>query len=81
MSAGLLSGVVGVGGGIIIIPSFMLFIGLDQHHARTSLAVMFSPIGILAAINYHKSDERLEICYDYCCFLLVAILVLVGQQQ
>ena len=42
MSAGLLSGVVGVGGGIIIIPLLMLFIGLDQHQAQgTSLAVMF----------------------------------------
>ena len=40
MSAGLLSGVVGVGGGIIIIPLLMLLIGLDQHQAQgTSLAV------------------------------------------
>ena len=56
MSAGLLSGVVGVGGGIIIIPLLMLLIGLDQHQAQgTSLAVMLPPIGILAAINYHKA--------------------------
>ena len=56
ISAGLLSGVVGVGGGIIIIPLLMLFIGLDQHQAQgTSLAVMLPPIGILAAWNYHKA--------------------------
>ena len=43
--AGLLSGVVGVGGGIIIIPLLMLFIGLDQHQAQgTSLAVMLPPL-------------------------------------
>ena len=56
LSAGLLSGVVGVGGGIIIIPLLMLLIGLDQHQAQgTSLAVMLPPIGILAAWNYHKA--------------------------
>ena len=50
ISAGLLSGVVGVGGGIIIIPLLMLLIGLDQHQAQgTSLAIMLPPIGILAA--------------------------------
>ena len=56
ISAGLLSGVVGVGGGIIIIPLLMLLIGLDQHQAQgTSLAIMLPPIGILAAWNYHKA--------------------------
>ena len=56
ISAGLLSGVVGVGGGIIIIPLLILLIGLDQHQAQgTSLAVMLPPIGILAAWNYHKA--------------------------
>ena len=35
VSAGLLSGVVGVGGGIIIIPLLMLFIGLDQHQGTS----------------------------------------------
>ncbi len=56
LSAGLLSGVVGVGGGIIIIPLLMLLIGLDQHQAQgTSLAVMLPPIGILAAWNYNKA--------------------------
>ena len=56
LSAGLLSGVVGVGGGIIIIPLLILLIGLDQHQAQgTSLAVMLPPIGILAAWNYNKA--------------------------
>ncbi|MBC8464658.1 MAG: sulfite exporter TauE/SafE family protein [Bacteroidetes bacterium] len=56
LSAGLLSGVIGVGGGIIMIPLMMLLLGLDQHHAQgTSLAVMLPPIGVLAAWNYHKA--------------------------
>ena len=56
LSAGLLSGVVGLGGGIVMIPLLMLLMGLDQHQAQgTSLAVMLPPIGILAAWNYHKA--------------------------
>ena len=56
LAAGLLSGFVGIGGGIVIIPLMMLLLGLDQHQAQgTSLAVMLPPIGILAAWNYHKS--------------------------
>ena len=59
--AGLLSGVVGVGGGLIIIPLLIVLLGLSQHEAQgTSLAVMLPPIGILAAINYHidyKNDD------------------------
>jgi|TARA_B110000263_G_scaffold146954_1_gene127474 uncharacterized membrane protein YfcA len=52
--AGLLSGVIGIGGGLIIIP-LLLLLGLSQHEAQgTSLAVMLPPIGILAAINYYK---------------------------
>jgi uncharacterized membrane protein YfcA len=55
LCAGLLSGFIGVGGGIIIIPLLMLLIGMGQHSAQgTSLAVMLPPIGILAAWNYHK---------------------------
>ena len=73
MSAGLLSGVVGVGGGIIIIPLLMLFIGLDQHQAQgTSLAVMLPPIGILAAINYHKSGF---IDWKYAMIIAAAFIV------
>ena len=54
--AGLLSGIVGVGGGLIMIPLLIILLGLSQHEAQgTSLAVMLPPIGVLAAINYHKA--------------------------
>ena len=73
MSAGLLSGIVGVGGGIIIIPLLMLLIGLDQHQAQgTSLAVMLPPIGILAAINYHKAGF---IDWKYAMIIATAFIV------
>jgi len=55
LAAGLLSGFIGVGGGIIIIPLLIILLGMTQHESQgTSLAVMLPPIGILAAWNYHK---------------------------
>jgi len=53
--AGTLSGLVGVGGGILMIPLLIIFLGLTQHQAQgTALFAMLPPIGILAAINYYK---------------------------
>ena len=53
--AGSLSGFVGVGGGILMIPLLIIFLGLDQHYAQgTTLFAMLPPIGILAAMNYYK---------------------------
>ena len=53
--AGILSGLVGVGGGILMIPLLIMFLGLNQHQAQgTALFAMLPPIGILAAMNYYK---------------------------
>ena len=53
--AGILSGLVGVGGGILMIPLLIIFLGLSQHQAQgTALFAMLPPIGILATINYYK---------------------------
>lgn len=53
--AGSLSGLIGIGGAIIIIPSLVLLCGLSQHTAQgTTLALMIPPIGLLAAWTYHK---------------------------
>ena len=53
--AGILSGLVGVGGGIIMIPLLIVLLGLTQHQAQgTALFAMLPPIGILAAMNYFK---------------------------
>ena len=71
--AGLLSGFIGVGGGIIIIPLLMLLVGMGQHSAQgTSLAVMLPPIGILAAWNYH--NEGFE-NWKYALIISVAFII------
>lgn len=57
-SAGILGGVAGVGGGIIVIPALIFFLGMSQFEAQgTSLAMMIPPIGILAALNYWKQGN------------------------
>ncbi|HOI50617.1 MAG TPA: sulfite exporter TauE/SafE family protein [Prolixibacteraceae bacterium] len=54
--SGVLAGLLGVGGGIIIIPALVFILGLSQHQAQgTSLAFMLPPVGILAVWNYHKA--------------------------
>ena len=56
--AGVASGFVGVGGGLILVPAMMAFLGLGQHAAQgTSLAMMLPPVGILAVMQYHKAGE------------------------
>jgi hypothetical protein len=53
--AGALSGLLGIGGGIIIIPAMVLLFGMSQHQAQgTTLALMVPPIGLLAAWVYWK---------------------------
>src|SRR3978361_1431437 len=63
LCAGMLSGLIGVGGGIIIVPALMYFLGFSQHEAQgTSLGLLLLPIGILAVINYYNKgfiDVRL----------------------
>ncbi|NOY95015.1 MAG: sulfite exporter TauE/SafE family protein [Chlorobi bacterium] len=55
LASGLLSGVLGVGGGIIVIPALVFILGFSQHQAQgTSLAFMVMPVGILAVWKYWK---------------------------
>ncbi|MHC4573249.1 MAG: TSUP family transporter [Planctomycetota bacterium] len=65
LAAGILSGLIGIGGGIIIVPVLVLLFGLSQHHAQgTTLALMLPPIGLLAAWTYYKSgfvDVRIAV--------------------
>ncbi len=54
--AGVLSGLIGIGGGIIIVPALVFVFGMSQHNAQgTTLALLIPPIGILAAWTYYKA--------------------------
>lgn len=54
--AGALSGLIGIGGGIVIVPTLVFGFGLSQKMAQgTTLGAMVPPIGILAAYVYYKA--------------------------
>ncbi|HEX4886411.1 MAG TPA: sulfite exporter TauE/SafE family protein [Luteibaculaceae bacterium] len=56
--AGVLSGFVGVGGGVVIVPALAFFLGLSQHEAQgTSLALLMTPVGLFAVMNYYKAGN------------------------
>jgi uncharacterized protein len=58
IAAGMLSGLVGVGGGIIIVPALVYFLAFSQKQAQgTSLAILLLPVGILAVMNYYKDPQ------------------------
>ncbi|MEG3439025.1 sulfite exporter TauE/SafE family protein [Pannus brasiliensis CCIBt3594] len=53
--AGFLSGLIGIGGGVIIVPSLVFLFGFSQHEAQgTTLGLLVPPIGILAALTYYQ---------------------------
>jgi uncharacterized membrane protein YfcA len=53
--AGALSGLIGIGGGVIIVPALVFLFGFSQHQAQgTTLALLIPPIGILAAWMYYQ---------------------------
>ena len=56
--AGVLSGLFGIGGGVIVVPALIYFAGFDQHRATgTSLAVLLPPVGIGAALEYYRQGD------------------------
>jgi uncharacterized membrane protein YfcA len=55
LAAGVFSGLVGVGGGVIIVPALVYLFNMSQHQAQgTTLALLVPPIGLLAALTYYK---------------------------
>lgn len=55
IAAGMLGGMVGVGGGIIIVPALVFFLGFSQKMAQgTSLGILLLPVGLLGVIQYYK---------------------------
>ena len=71
---GILAGMVGVGGGLIIIPVLIYFFKMDQHTAQgTSLAILLPPTGLFAFMQYYKAGH-----VDLGVPVTIAIGVLLG---
>ncbi len=72
--AGFLSGMVGIGGGIVIVPVLVYFLGFTQHQAQgTTLFMFLLPIGILGVMNYHKQGY-----VDYKTALIICSTFIFG---
>ena len=58
LAIGIISGMLGIGGGVLLIPGLILLLGFTQQEAQgTSLAAMVPPIGIFAAIVYWRNGH------------------------
>jgi len=74
LAAGVLSGLLGIGGAIVIIPALVYLFGFPLHRAEgTTLALMVPPIGILAVIPFYKRG-----CVDVRAAALICIGFLIG---
>ncbi len=72
--AGMLSGLVGVGGGIIMVPLLVLLVGFSQHQAQgTSLTVLLVPVTAVAVFNYYKEGY---VNWKYA--MIIAIFFVIG---
>lgn len=72
--AGFSSGMVGIGGGIIIVPALVFFLGLTQHQAQgVSIGMLLLPVGFLAAVNYYKAGNL-----DFSKSLIIGASFVVG---
>ncbi len=71
---GAFSGLVGIAGGVVLVPILLYAFKLDQHSAQgTSLAILLPPTGLLAFWRYYKAGHA-----DLRLGLLIALGVFVG---
>lgn len=72
--AGMLSGMVGIGGGVVIVPALVYFLAFSQKTAQgTSLAMLMFPVGILGVWQYYKQGH-----VDFKIVVFVALGFIVG---
>jgi uncharacterized membrane protein YfcA len=73
-AAGAFSGMFGIGGGLIMVPAMVFFLGMSQHAAQgTSLGVLVIPVAAVAAFNYYKQGQ-LDVKYA----LIIALTFIAG---
>ena len=74
--AGLMSGFIGVGGGIVIVPALVFIMGFTQHEAQgLSIATMLPPIGIMAFYSYWQHGTITKTSIGYAAIIAVAFVI------
>jgi len=77
LAVGTASGLLGIGGAVLIIPALIYLFHLTQHQAQgTTLALMIPPIGLLAALTYYKQGfVKINIALGVCIGFIIGGLV------
>ena len=71
---GVMVGLLGIGGGVVLVPAIVYFLHMDQHMAQgTSLFILLPPIGLGAMLEYWKRGQ-----VDLKAGILCAIGMLLG---
>lgn len=79
LAAGILSGLVGVGGGIVMVPALVFFMHYTQHQAQgTSLGVIMMPVVILAFLQYYKMGQQTGNTIQWPAILTIAAAFVIG---
>ncbi len=79
LAAGVLSGLVGVGGGIVLVPALVYFLNYNQHQAQgTSLGVLTFPVTILAFLSYYRECLNTGAPIELKVILIIATGFIVG---
>ncbi|MCW5938006.1 MAG: sulfite exporter TauE/SafE family protein [Fimbriimonadaceae bacterium] len=74
LAAGVLGGLFGIGGGVVIVPALVFFLGFSQHKAQgTSLVALLAPVGALAVWNYWREGQA-----DIAKGAVIAVAFLAG---
>ncbi len=72
--SGIVSGMFGIGGGVIIVPALVYLIGFSQHTAiGTSLAILLPPVGLGAVLEYYRHGD-----VDFRAAIIVALGLFIG---
>jgi uncharacterized protein len=64
-AAGVIAGLLGVGGGVLFVPGLVIFLGLDQHQAEATSLLAIIPVAAVGTYrqnrygNVHRSDALL----------------------
>ena len=74
LTAGVLSGLFGIGGGVLIVPALIYLLGFSSHKATgTSLVILLPPVGIGAVWEYARNDA-----VDWRAAIVIAITIFLG---
>lgn len=73
--AGIMSGLLGVGGGVVMVPLLVTFAGFSQHRAHATSLAAIVPIAAVAAVRFGVAGEVAGVTA-----LLLAIGAIAGAQ-